>query len=71
MSITLYSTHCPKCKVIESKLKQVGLEYTEVTDVDEMLKRGFRMAPILEVDGQIMDFSAANKFLKSLAQGGN
>lgn len=50
MEITFYSTHCPKCKVIESKLKQAGLEYTEVNDVNEMLQLGFRTAPILKVD---------------------
>lgn len=66
MNIILYSTHCPKCKVLETKLKQTGLDYVEVNDVGEMMRRGFKMAPILEVDGQIMDFSAANKFLKGV-----
>ncbi len=71
MEITLYSTHCPKCKVLETKLKQAGLNYTEVDDVEEMIKKGFRMAPVLEVDGQVMDFMAANKFLKGVANGVN
>lgn len=68
MSITLYSTHCPKCKVIEAKLKQAGLEYTEVNDVNTMLQLGYRTAPILDVDGQILDFSNANKFLKGVIE---
>lgn len=66
MEIIFYSTHCPKCKVIETKLKQAGLEYTEFDDVDKMLLMGIRMAPMLEVDGKLMDFSEANKFLRGV-----
>lgn len=66
MKIILYSTHCPKCKVIETKLKQAGLEYTEIDDVDVMLNLGLRMAPVLEVDGKRLQFSEANKFLKEV-----
>lgn len=70
MDITLYSTHCPKCKVLESKLKSLGLEYTEVTDVDAMLKLGIKMAPVLKVDGKMMDFMTANRFLKGVQMNG-
>ena len=66
MEIILYSTHCPKCKVIETKLKQAGLQYTEIDDVEKMLSLGIRMAPMLEVNGKLMDFSDANRFLKGV-----
>lgn len=73
MTITLYSTHCPKCKVIEAKLKQAGLAYTEFDDIDKMLSMGIKTAPMLEVDGKLMDFSEANKFLRGVKKpdGGN
>lgn len=62
----LYTTHCPKCMVLESKLKDKGIEYEEITDVDVMLEKGFQQAPVLEVDGEIMDFPTANKYINSL-----
>lgn len=66
MRVTLYTTHCPKCRVIEKKLAQAGVEYIEVSDVQEMTKLGFRSAPMLDVDGKIMDFMDANRWLKNL-----
>ena len=66
MEIIFYSTHCPKCKVIETKLKRAGLEYTEVDNVEEMLGLGIRTAPMLKVDGKMLDFSEANRFLKGV-----
>lgn len=61
--IKLYTTHCPKCKVIEKKLAQKGIEYTEVTDKDEMINRGFKSAPVLEVDDKILNFGDANRWI--------
>lgn len=66
MRVTLYTTHCPKCRVIEKKLAQARVEYIEVSDVQEMTKLGFRSAPMLDVDGKIMDFMDANRWLKNL-----
>ena len=61
--ITLYSTHCPKCVVLEKKLQSKEIEFTLVEDQDEMIKKGFMSAPMLEVDGKIMDFVEANKWI--------
>ena len=63
MKITLYSTHCPKCLVLEEKLQDKNIDYELVTDIDEMVKKGFQSAPVLEVDGKLMDFSEANKWV--------
>ncbi len=35
MSVTLYSTHCPKCDVLEKKLQNKGIKYQAVYDVDK------------------------------------
>lgn len=61
--IILYSTNCPKCKILEQKLKSNNIEYVEFTDVDKMIEMGFSMMPMLEVDGVIMDFGTANKWV--------
>ena len=62
--ITLYSTHCPRCEVLEKKLKTVGIDYQIETDINKMKEKGFTAAPMLEVDGRIMDFNKAVQWLR-------
>lgn len=64
MDVILYSTNCPKCKVLEKKLNSSGIDYSIVTDVDVMERKGFQSAPMLEVDDKIYEFSEAVKWLK-------
>ena len=52
MNITLYTTHCPQCKVLEKKLQASGIEYTISEDVQKMLELGFKSAPVLVVDDE-------------------
>lgn len=61
--VTLYTTHCPKCKVIEKKLAQKDIQYVEVADVQKMTQLGFHSAPVLEVDGRIYNFKEANTWI--------
>lgn len=63
--ITLYSTHCPKCKVLATKLQQKNVEYQENTDIDEMEKLGIMSVPVLEVDGELLDFTTANNWINN------
>lgn len=64
MSVVLYSTHCPKCKVLESKLKQNNINYEEVNDVELMVQKGFTTAPVLEVDGVVYSYKEAVEWIK-------
>jgi len=64
MDVILYSTNCPKCKVLEKKLDSSGINYSIVTDVDVMAQKGFQSAPMLEVGDKIYEFSEAVKWLK-------
>ena len=66
--IILYSTNCPKCKVLEQKLKSKNIEYIEFTDVNKMIEMGFSVMPMLEVDGVIMDFGTANKWINEFKE---
>lgn len=59
----LYSTRCPKCQILEKKLVQKGIEYTEVNDMQSMLDMGLQSVPWLEVNGQMMDFNQANQWI--------
>ena len=64
--IILYSTNCPKCKVLEQKLKSKNIKYIEFTDVNKMIEMGFSVMPMLEVDGIVMDFGTANKWINEM-----
>lgn len=66
MEITLYTTDCPKCKILESKLEEKGVKYNICKDQDIMIEKGFMSAPVLEVDGKTMTFGIANKFVNEL-----
>ena len=63
MSVILYSTHCPKCTVLETKLKDANVDFELETDMDVMIKKGFMSAPKLEVDGKVMEFGDAIKWV--------
>jgi len=64
MEVILYSTHCPKCNVLEKKLQNAGINYVEVNDVDIMVSKGLLSVPNLEVDGKMMDFVQATNWIK-------
>lgn len=66
--VKLYTTHCPKCNVLEKKLKLSGIsfEIVEDFDVDKMVEKGFSSAPILEVDGILKNYTDAVKWINSL-----
>ena len=63
MNVILYSTHCPKCKVLETKLNQKSINYEEVNDVDVMVQKGFTTVPKLEVNGVVYDFKEAVEWI--------
>ena len=62
----LYSTGCPRCKVLVTKLDSKGISYRVVDDVDEMIKLGITTVPCLGVDGKIMNFKESVDYINSL-----
>ena len=63
--IKLYSTHCPQCNALETKLQRAGIEYEVCDDREVMLTRGFKAAPVLETEEGVMNFSQAIKWVNS------
>lgn len=62
--VTLYTTHCPKCIILEKKLQDRNIEYQVCDDVDLMLSKGMQEAPYLEVEEkEMMNFSKAIKWV--------
>lgn len=54
--VTLFSTNCPRCKVLERKLMAAGIKYTVSYDIQEVIDAGFKSAPILKVDNKYYNF---------------
>lgn len=70
MEITLYSTGCPKCQVLEKKLNAKNLEFTVVNDPVEIRKTGFLSVPLMKIDdGPIMQFADANNWINNYNEG--
>lgn len=63
--IILYSNNCPKCSIIKKKLDDKGIKYFEVNDEELMISKGFTHMPMLEINNEVMDFSAANAWINA------
>ena len=68
-NIVLYSTNCPKCKVITKKLQMKNLAFTEIdckadaTYIEMLSGKGFKGMPVLQVGDEFYDFVKANKWI--------
>lgn len=61
--VKLYTTHCPKCSILEKKLNNNNIKYEIIEDKDLLIELGFTTVPILEVDNNFMDFKQANEWI--------
>lgn len=61
--VKLYTTGCPKCRVLEEKLDGKKIDYVEETSQVNMRARGITKVPVLEVDGEMMEFYDAVKWV--------
>ena len=59
MQVTLYSTGCPKCKVLVTKLDSKNINYNVVSDINVIISKGINAVPVLEIDNNLMDFKTA------------
>lgn len=62
--IKLYQHGCPNCLRLKNKLDAKQIAYENITDKNLMISLGFKSAPKLEVDGEIMDFKQAMKWVE-------
>jgi glutaredoxin len=61
--VVLYSTKCPQCLALEHKLKENGIEFKEENSIDVMIEKGFMAAPMLEVDGEVMNYAESIQWI--------
>ncbi len=71
MNVTMYGTHCSQCNVMEAKLKKAGIPFNYIDDEDTVVKFGrehnISMMPIVVVDGNVMNYSEALRWIKEIA----
>lgn len=63
MKLVLYTTHCPKCNVLTTKLNAANIKYDICEDIEIMESKGIISAPMLEVDDKMLDFGQAIKWV--------
>lgn len=63
-NIVLYSTGCPACKNLKLMLEKAGIEYVENNNVDEILALGITQVPVLGVNGELISYENAKKWVK-------
>ena len=66
MDVVLYTTGCPKCRQLEMRLKNKGIDFEMITDMDVMSEKGFMEAPMLEINGETFDYNSAIKRLEEI-----
>lgn len=59
----MYTTGCPKCKILKKKLDEKKVEYEEETDVEKMKSMGIDRVPMLSVDGKLLSYLEAVKLI--------
>lgn len=45
------------------KMEQKGIEYEECQDMEKMIGMGFKSLPMLEIDGKMLTFEEAVKYI--------
>ena len=66
--IILNTTNCPRCHILESKLKEKKITYSVIEGeeaIGYIQQRGFMTAPLLVVDQEAMDFNSAMKWISN------
>ena len=59
----LYTTHCPKCEVLEKKLNMNNIQFTIIDDKNVMINKNILSVPVLELeDGRLLEFKEAIDF---------
>ena len=65
--VTIYTVPgCSKCALLKRKANELGIEYTESHDVDEVVKAGFHSAPVMKHDDRFYNFKESLDLLQHM-----
>ena len=66
MKVKLYTTHCPKCKILEERLNEKKVKYEVIDNIEELQKMNFKSVPNLEIDGKIYNYLDSIRYLNKI-----
>ena len=66
MTVIYTQELCPKCKVLKKKMDNKNIQYTECDDVNVLISKHVEFTPMLEVDGAMMDYTEAIKWVNEV-----
>lgn len=67
LQVTLYTTqHCPICMMVKDLLVQKHIKFDVIDDLGVMTSKGIKSAPMVDVDGEIMNAKEAMKWIKTI-----
>lgn len=65
----LYTTGCPKCRILEKKLTDKNVQYEVICDAEKIKEKGISV-PMLEIidnnSNQVLNYYDAVKYVNSL-----
>lgn len=65
--MTLYTMdNCPKCKMLKQKLEDKHIKIEIINDYDVLCEKGIESVPVLEVNGEKMNYARANTYINNL-----
>lgn len=64
--IKLYTNHCRKCEILTAKLQEKNISFEIEDNEDTLLALGFDFMPVLEIDGEKLNYLAAITYVNSL-----
>ena len=67
MRVVMYSTGCPRCNILKSKLDANGVEYEVCDDIEKMESLGIISVPVLGVDDELLGFTDAIQKISQLS----
>ena len=70
-NVFLYSTNCPRCVILETKLKQKNIDFSiknSEEDLQELFNEGFREMPVLEVNDKKYTFGEAIQLVNNYTE---
>jgi hypothetical protein len=53
MKAIVYTTGCPRCRVLAVKLSNAGIDFDTSSDVDLIINAGFTEVPVLQIEEDI------------------
>ena len=65
-NLILYTTHCPKCIILEKKLNAKSLNFTVCDDIKIMKQLGIDYTPMLAVENKLLSFSEAVQYINNI-----